>query len=145
MLRYEAAWESHGSMMLILELSDRDHIGEPWRLRRAWAPGNLAEGKDVSNQGDTSLLMLFMTTALTICGQSYGGGRSRTGWPDSDTDLLAKAILDMANVLVLTIRKAGAIFVGSTRDPSGLITLLAHLIAPIMTPQALRIFVPSWL
>ena len=92
------------------------------------------------NQGDTSFVDAFMTTALTICiGAMAVVGAVQDGLTGDTSTLLAKAILDMVIVLVLTVSKGkGAIFaVVPLVILQGLITLLAHLIAPIMTPQAL--------
>lgn len=81
-----------------------------------------------------------MTTALTICiGAMAVVGAVQDGLTGDTSTLLAKAILDMVIVLVLTVSKGkGAIFaVVPLVIFQGAITLLAHLIAPIMTPQAL--------
>lgn len=132
--------ESHGSMMLILSLVLGTVLGELLKIEEGLESfGNWLKEK-TGNQGDTSFVDAFMTTALTICiGAMAVVGAVQDGLTGDTSTLLAKAILDMVIVLVLTVSKGkGAIFaVIPLVILQGLITLLAHLIAPIMTPQAL--------
>ncbi len=81
-------------------------------MKRAWSTsGTWLEGK-TGNQGDTSFVVPLEATALTICiGAMAVVGIP--GWldPGDTSTLLAKAILDMVIVLVLTVSKGkGAIF-----------------------------------
>lgn len=132
--------ESHGSMMLILSLVLGTVLGELLKIEEGLESfGNWLKEK-TGNQGDTSFVDAFMTTALTICiGAMAVVGAVQDDLTGDTSTLLAKAILDMVIVLVLTVSKGkGAIFaVVPLVIFQGLITLLAHLIAPIMTPQAL--------
>lgn len=132
--------ESHGSMMLILSLVLGTVLGELLKIEEGLESfGNWLKEK-TGNQGDTSFVDAFMTTALTICiGAMAVVGAVQDGLTGDTSTLLAKAILDMVIVLVLTVSKGkGAIFaVVPLVILQGLITLLAHLITPIMTPQAL--------
>ena len=132
--------ESHGSMMLILSLVLGTVLGELLKIEEGLESfGNWLKEK-TGNQGDTSFVDAFMTTALTICiGAMAVVGAVQDGLTGDTSTLLAKAILDMVIVLVLTVSKGkGAIFaVVPLVIFQGLITLLAHLIAPIMTSQAL--------
>lgn len=132
--------ESHGSMMLILSLVLGTVLGELLKIEEGLESfGNWLKEK-TGNQGDTSFVDAFMTTALTICiGAMAVVGAVQDGLTGDTSTLLAKAILDMVIVLVLTVSKGkGAIFaVIPLVILQGVITLLAHLIAPIMTPQAL--------
>lgn len=132
--------ESHGSMMLILSLVLGTVLGELLKIEEGLESfGNWLKEK-TGNQGDTSFVDAFMTTALTICiGAMAVVGAVQDGLTGDTSTLLAKAILDMVIVLVLTVSKGkGAIFaVVPLVILQGVITLLAHLIAPIMTPQAL--------
>lgn len=132
--------ESHGSMMLILSLVLGTVLGELLKIEEGLESfGNWLKEK-TGNQGDTSFVDAFMTTALTICiGTMAVVGAVQDGLTGDTSTLLAKAILDMVIVLVLTVSKGkGAIFaVIPLVILQGVITLLAHLIAPIMTPQAL--------
>ena len=128
--------ESHGSMMLILSLV----IGELLKIEEGFERLGTWLKEKTGNQGDSSFVDAFMTTALTICiGAMAVVGAVQDGLTGDTSTLLAKAILDMVIVLVLTVSKGkGAIFaVVPLMILQGLITLLAHLIAPIMTPQAL--------
>ena len=132
--------ESHGSMMLILSLVIGTVIGELLKIEEGFERLGTWLKEKTGNQGDSSFVDAFMTTALTICiGAMAVVGAVQDGLTGDTSTLLAKAILDMVIVLVLTVSKGkGAIF---TVVPlvifQGVITLLAHLIAPIMTPQAL--------
>ena len=132
--------ESHGSMMLILSLVIGTVIGELLKIEEGFERLGTWLKEKTGNQGDSSFVDAFMTTALTICiGAMAVVGAVQDGLTGDTSTLLAKAILDMVIVLVLTVSKGkGAIFaVVPLVILQGLITLLAHLIAPIMTPQAL--------
>lgn len=132
--------ESHGSMMLILSLVIGTVIGELLKIEEGFEHLGTWLKEKTGNQGDTSFVDAFMTTALTICiGAMAVVGAVQDGLTGDTSTLLAKAILDMVIVLVLTVSKGkGAIFaVVPLVIFQGVITLLAHLIAPIMTPQAL--------
>lgn len=132
--------ESHGSMMLILSLVIGTVIGELLKIEEGFERLGTWLKEKTGNQGDSSFVDAFMTTALTICiGAMAVVGAVQDGLTGDTSTLLAKAILDMVIVLVLTVSKGkGAIFaVVPLVIFQGVITLLAHLIAPIMTPQAL--------
>lgn len=132
--------ESHGSMMLILSLVIGTVIGELLKIEEGFERLGSWLKEKTGNQSDTSFVDAFMTTALTICiGAMAVVGAVQDGLTGDTSTLLAKAILDMVIVLVLTVSKGkGAIFaVVPLVILQGLITLLAHLIAPIMTSQAL--------
>lgn len=132
--------ESHGSMMLILSLVIGTVIGELLKIEEGFERLGTWLKEKTGNQGDTSFVDAFMTTALTICiGAMAVVGAVQDGLTGDTSTLLAKAILDMVIVLVLTVSKGkGAIFaVVPLVILQGLITLLAHLIAQIMTQQAL--------
>lgn len=137
---HESHVESHGSMMLILSLVFGTVLGELLKIEEGFERLGTWLKEKTGNQGDTSFVDAFMTTALTICiGAMAVVGAVQDGLTGDTSTLLAKAILDMVIVLVLTVSKGkGAIFgVVPLMILQGLITLLAHLIAPIMTPQAL--------
>lgn len=137
---YGSHVESHGSMMLILSLVIGTVIGELLKIEEGFERLGTWLKEKTGNQGDTSFVDAFMTTALTICiGAMAVVGAVQDGLTGDTSTLLAKAILDMVIVLILTVSKGkGAIFaVVPLVFLQGLITLLAHLIAPIMTPQAL--------
>ena len=127
-------------MMLILSLVIGTIIGELLKIEEGFERLGTWLKEKTGNQGDTGFVDAFMTTALTICiGAMAVVGAVQDGLTGDTSTLLAKAILDMVIVLVLTVSKGkGAIFaVVPLVILQGLITLLAHLIAPIMTPQAL--------
>lgn len=132
--------ESHGSMMLILSLVLGTVLGELLKIEEGFERLGTWLKEKTGNQGDSSFVDAFMTTTLTICiGAMAVVGAVQDGLTGDTSTLLAKAILDMVIVLVLTVSKGkGAIFaVVPLVIFQGVITLLAHLIAPIMTPQAL--------
>lgn len=137
---HESHVESHGSMMLILSLVIGTVIGELLKIEEGFERLGTWLKEKTGNEGDSSFVDAFMTTALTICiGAMAVVGAVQDGLTGDTSTLLAKAILDMVIVLVLTVSKGkGAIFaVVPLVIFQGAITLLAHLIAPIMTPQAL--------
>ena len=132
--------KSHGSMMLILSLVIGTVIGDLLKIEEGFERLGSWLKEKTGNQSDTSFVDAFMNTALTICiGAMAVVGAVQDGLTGDTSTLLAKAILDMVFVLVLTVSKGkGAIFaVVPLVILQGLITLLAHLIAPIMTSQAL--------
>ena len=122
--------ESHGSMMLILSLVIGTVIGELLKIEEGFERLGTWLKEKTGNQGDTSFVDAFMTTALTICiGAMAVVGAVQDGLTGDTSTLLAKAILDMVIVLVLTVSKGkGAIFaVVPLVIFQGAITLLAHL------------------
>ena len=121
--------ESHGSMMLILSLVFGTVLGELLKIEEGFERLGTWLKEKTGNQGDTSFVDAFMTTALTICiGTMAVVGAVQDGLTGDTSTLLAKAILDMVIVLVLTVSKGkGAIFaVVPLMILQGLITLLAH-------------------
>ena len=123
--------ESHGSMMLILSLVIGTVIGELLKIEEGFERLGTWLKEKTGNQGDSSFVDAFMTTALTICiGAMAVVGAVQDGLTGDTSTLLAKAILDMVIVLVLTVSKGkGAIF--------AVVPLVIFQGAPIMTPQAL--------
>lgn len=111
--------ESHGSMMLILSLVIGTVIGELLKIEEGFERlGNWLKEK-TGNQGDTSFVDAFMTTAL----RGYGGGRSRTGWPDRrHLDLVGQGYSGYGYRSGLDrFKRKGRDLCGSpTHDPSGL-------------------------
>ena len=59
--------ESHGSMMLILSLVIGTVIGELLKIEEGFERLGTWLKEKTGNQGDTSFVDAFMTTALTIC------------------------------------------------------------------------------
>ena len=104
--------ESHGSMMLILSLVFGTVLGELLKIEEGFERLGTWLKEKTGNQGDTSFVDAFMTTALTICiGAMAVVGAVQDGLTGDTSTLLAKAILDMVIVLVLTVSKGkGAIF-----------------------------------
>ena len=112
--------ESHGSMMLILSLVLGTVLGELLKIEEGLERLGTWLKEKTGNQGDTSFVDAFMTTALTICiGAMAVVGAVQDGLTGDTSTLWA--IFAVVPLVIL----------------QGLITLLAHLIAPIMTPQAL--------
>ena len=93
--------ESHGSMMLILSLVIGTVIGELLKIEEGFERLGTWLKEKTGNQGDTSFVDAFMTTALTICiGAMAVVGAVQDGLTGDTSTLLAKAILDMVIVLV---------------------------------------------
>ena len=98
--------ESHGSMMLILSLVLGTVLGELLKIEEGLEHLGTWLKEKTGNQGDTSFVDAFMTTALTICiGAMAVVGAVQDGLTGDTSTLLAKAILDMVIVLVLTVSK----------------------------------------
>ena len=104
--------ESHGSMMLILSLVIGTVIGELLKIEEGFERLGTWLKEKTGNQGDTSFVDAFMNTTLTICIRAMAVvGAVQDGLTGDTSTLLAKAILDMVIVLVLTVSKGkGAIF-----------------------------------
>ena len=84
----------HGSMMLILSLVIGTVIGELLKIEEGFERLGTWLKEKTGNQGDTSFVDAFMTTALTICiGAMAVVGAVQDGLTGDTSTLLAKAIL----------------------------------------------------
>lgn len=132
--------ESQGSMMMIGSFAAGALIGEGLNLEQRMEQFGEWLKRRTGSEQDTSFVDGFVTTSLTICiGAMAVVGSIQDGIAGDYSILTAKAILDMIIVLIMTASLGkGCIF---SAIPvalfQGSITLLAGLIEPLMTPQAL--------
>lgn len=131
---------SRGSMLLIVSLTLGTLLGELLNIEQAFE--NLGEWlkRVTRNEGDASFVDAFVTTSLTICvGAMAVVGSLQDGLTGDYSVLMAKAVLDAIIVLILTVSEGkGAIFAAlPILLLQGSLTLLAQLLAPIMTTAAL--------
>lgn len=132
--------ESRGSMMMIGSFAAGALIGEGLNLEQRMEQFGEWLKRRTGSEQDTSFVDGFVTTSLTICiGAMAVVGSIQDGIAGDYSILTAKAILDMIIVLIMTASLGkGCIF---SAIPvalfQGSITLLAGLIEPLMTPQAL--------
>lgn len=97
--------------------------------------------KNISrSEGDSDFVDAFLTTSLTICiGAMAILGAITEGLTGDYSILAAKSVLDLIVVLIVTASKGkGAIFSAlPVFVLQGSITLLAQLLAPLVTDQVL--------
>ena len=131
---------SSGTMMLIASFCIGGLIGEWLNIEKHMEQfGDWLKQKSKSD-GDNRFVEGFVTTSLTVCiGAMAVVGSIKDGISGDYSILATKAILDLVLVLVMTASLGkGCIF---SAIPvalfQGVITLLAKLIEPLMTEQAL--------
>ena len=132
--------ESRGSMMMIGSFAAGALIGEGLNLEQRMEQFGEWLKRRTGSEQDTSFVDGFVTTSLTICiGAMAVVGSIQDGIAGDYSILAAKAVLDMILVLIMTASLGkGCIFsVIPVALFQGSITLLAGLIKPLMTPQAL--------
>lgn len=131
---------SGGSMMMIISFAVGALIGEWIDLESKMERfGDWLKRKTGSAE-DTAFVDAFVTTSLTICiGAMAIVGSIQDGILGDYSVLMVKAILDMIIVSIMTVSMGkGSIFAAiPVALFQGGITLLARLIEPLMTEQAL--------
>jgi len=132
---------SNGTMMMILSLSIGALIGEWIDLdRRTEQFGQWLKMK-TGNAKDRLFVDGFVTASLTVCiGAMAIVGALQDGLTGNYSTLLTKAILDLIIICVMTASMGkGCIFSAiPVAILQGSFTLLAKIIAPIMTENALH-------
>ncbi|MGT2667461.1 DUF554 domain-containing protein [Streptococcus rifensis] len=136
----EIGLATQGGMMLIVSIMLGTLIGELLNIEGAFEHlGNWL--KTISqNDQDSQFIDAFLTTSLTICiGAMAIVGAITEGLTGDFSILAAKAILDFMIVLLVTTTKGkGSLFsVVPLVLLQGSMTLLAGVISPLMTDQAL--------
>lgn len=132
--------ESGGTMMMIASFSIGALAGEWLNLELHMEQFGEWLKKKTKSDGDASFVDGFVTASLTVCiGAMAVVGAIQDGILGDYSILAAKAVLDLIIVLVMTASMGkGCLF---SAIPVGLfqgsITVLARLIEPIMTEQAL--------
>ena len=114
--------ESHGSMMLILSLVIGTVIGELLKIEEGFERLGTWLKEKTGNQGDSSFVDAFMTTALTICIGAMAVSRSCPGWLDRrHLDLVGQGYSGYGHRFSFDrFERKGCDLCGSpTHDPSG--------------------------
>ncbi len=131
---------SVGSIMLILSFFAGALMGEWLNIESAMERFGEWLKIKTNSSGDTKFVDGFVTSSLTVCiGAMAVVGAIQDGISGDYSVLAVKALLDMIIILVMTVSLGkGCIFsavpVGIFQ---GLVTILARLIEPVMTAQAL--------
>lgn len=131
---------SQNSMMMIASLVIGTIIGEFFKIEQRFDHFGLWLKKVTGSDKDMRFVDAFVTTSLTICvGAMAVVGSLQDGLTGDSSTLVAKAVLDLMIVLILTASKGkGALF---SAIPifliQGSITVLARFLAPILTDTAL--------
>lgn len=131
---------SGGSMMMIFSMAIGALLGEWLNIEGKMEHFGKWLKTKTGSGGDNSFVDAFVTTSLTVCiGAMAIVGSIQDGIYGDYSVLAAKAILDMIIVFVMTVSMGkGCVFsaipVGIFQ---GIVTLLARLIEPLMTEEAL--------
>ena len=131
---------SQNSMMIIASLVIGTIIGEFFKIEQRFDHFGLWLKKVTGSVKDARFVDAFVTTSLTICvGAMAVVGSLQDGLTGDSSTLVAKTVLDLMIVLILTASKGkGALF---SAVPifliQGSITVLARFLAPILTDTAL--------
>lgn len=131
---------SSGTMMMIIAFALGTLVGEMLDIHRKMEEIGVWLRAKTGNSKDGSFVDGFVTTSLTICiGAMAIVGAIRDGIAGDPSILFAKAILDFIIVVILASSLGkGCIFAAlPVAVLQGSITVLARLIEPVMTEQAL--------
>ncbi len=136
----QGALAGRGTIMLILSFFIGSLLGEWMNIESAMERFGEWLKKITNSGGDAKFVDGFVTASLTVCiGAMAVVGAIKDGISGDYSILAAKALLDLIIILVMTVSLGkGCIF---SAIPvalfQGTITLLARLIEPFMTAQAL--------
>ena len=136
----EGGLSSGGTMMMIGSYAIGALIGEWLNLDYHMEQFGEWLKKKTGSEGDVGFVDAFVTASLTVCvGAMAVVGSIQDGIRGEYSVLAVKAVLDMIIILVMTSAMGkGCIFSAiPVAAFQGLITLLASLVEPIMTGQAL--------
>lgn len=136
----QGALAGRGTIMLILSFFIGSLLGEWMNIESAMERFGEWLKRITNSGGDAKFVDGFVTASLTVCiGAMAVVGAIKDGISGDYSILAAKALLDLIIILVMTVSLGkGCIF---SAIPvalfQGTITLLARLIEPFMTAQAL--------
>jgi uncharacterized membrane protein YqgA involved in biofilm formation len=128
------------SMLIVLCLALGTIIGELIGIEKGFEHFGEWLKKKTGNSGDNQFVSAFVTASLTVCiGAMAIVGAIQDGISGDPTTLVVKSVLDFIIIAVMTSSLGkGCIF---SAIPvlifEGIITLLARLIAPLMTESAI--------
>ena len=142
MLRIEAdgTLTAEGSMLIVISLALGTLIGEILHIESGFERFGKWLKVKTGNAEDKSFVEAFVTASFTVCiGAMAIVGSIQDGIAGDYSILAAKAILDLIIIAVMTCALGkGCIFsVIPVALLQGLITLLASLLRPVMTDDAL--------
>ena len=141
MLRVEGGNIVSGrSMLVVLCLAIGTVIGELIGIERGFERfGEWLKNK-TGNSGDKRFVNAFVTASLTVCiGAMAIVGAIEDGVSGDPSTLMVKAVLDFIIIAVMTssLGKGSAFSAIPVFILEGTITLVAHLVAPLMTETAI--------
>ncbi len=128
------------SMLIVLCLALGTIIGELIGIEKGFEHFGEWLKKKTGNSGDNQFVSAFVTASLTVCiGAMAIVGAIQDGISGDPTTLVVKSVLDFIIIAVMTSSLGkGCMF---SAIPvlifEGIITLLARLIAPLMTESAI--------
>lgn len=131
---------SRGAMMLVVSLTLGTLIGELLNIEKLFENLGVYLKKVTRSNHDNRFVDSFITASLTICiGAMAIIGSIQDALFNDYSVLMAKAVLDFVTILIFTAANGrGSIFsVVPLVIFQGSMTVLAKLIEPIMTPDAL--------
>lgn len=129
-----------GSMMLIASIAIGAIIGELLNIDAGMERFGEFIKRKTGNEKDAKFVDGFVTASLTVCiGAMAVVGAIQDGISKDPSTLIAKAVLDMIIILIMssTMGKGCMFSAIPVLIFQGSITVLAHLIEPILTKQAL--------
>ena len=127
------------SMLVVLCLAIGTIIGELIGIEKAFERFGEWLKRKTGNSGDKQFVNAFVTASLTVCiGAMAIVGAIQDGIRSDYSTLAVKAVLDFIIIAVMTssLGKGCAFSAIPVFIFEGLITLLARLVAPVMTDQA---------
>ncbi len=129
------------SMLIVLCLALGTVIGELVGLENRFEQFGEWLKRKTGNSGDQGFVNAFVTASLTVCiGAMAIVGAIQDGILGDFTILSVKAVLDFIIIAVMTssMGKGAAFSAIPVLVLEGSVTLLARLIAPVMTPAAIQ-------
>ncbi len=129
-----------GTMMMIMSLLIGTILGELVDLDDKMALFGEWMKRKTGNQGDSSFTGAFVTASLTVCiGAMAVVGAMEDGIYANHSILYTKAILDLIIIAAMAVSLGkGAVFSAvSVGIFQGILTLLARVIAPVVTDAAM--------
>ena len=127
------------SMLVVLCLAAGTVIGELIGIEKGFETFGEWLKEKTGNSGDKQFVNAFVTASLTVCiGAMAIVGAIQDGMMGDYSTLAVKAVLDFIIIAVMTssLGKGAAFSAIPVFAFEGAITLLARLISPIMTDQA---------
>ena len=137
----EGAVSSAKSLLVVLCLALGTMIGEALRLERSIERFGEWLKNHTGNSGDKGFVNAFVTASLTVCvGAMAIVGSIRDGIMGDYSTLAVKAVLDFVIIAVMTssMGKGCAFSAIPVFLQQGGVTLLASVVAPVMTQTAVQ-------